>query len=118
MSILLVFLLSLSAALPSRQALRANFKAVVVDAYVARIPNASVVIEGPGGKRELKTDSDGETVGEIKVKLPPGTYRITIEARGFKRLVVPDVSLASGADVTRQFQLEVRDCDDCKVIGP
>jgi len=91
----------------------AKFKGVVVDAYFAVVPRASVLIESANHKWQLETDADGMNIGEINVELPVGTYRFTVEAPGFKKLVVEDFRVAAGAKVAYQFRLEVRDCDDC-----
>jgi hypothetical protein len=91
----------------------AKFKGIVVDAYIARIPKASVLIEGANKKWNLETDEDGKNIGEINVELPAGRYNFTVEMRGFKRLVVTDFCVASGAIITHEFRMEVRDCDDC-----
>jgi hypothetical protein len=91
----------------------AKFKGRVVDAYPARIPKASVLIEGEHRRWNLETDAGGDNVGEINVELPAGKYKFTVEAPGFKRLVVEDFCVASGAVISYEFRLEVRDCDDC-----
>jgi hypothetical protein len=91
----------------------AKFKGTVVDAYTARIPKATVLIEGANNRWNLETDEGGKDVGEINVELPAGKYRFTVEARGFKKLVVEDFCVASGATVSYEFRLEVRGCDDC-----
>jgi hypothetical protein len=75
----------------------AKFKGIVVDAYIARIPKASVLIEGANKKWNLETDEDGKNTGEINVELPAGKYKFTVEVRGFKRLVVEDFCVAAGA---------------------
>ena len=96
----------------------AKFKGVVVDPYIAVVPRASVLIESANYKWKLETDVDGVNVGEINMELPAGTYRFTVEAPGFKKLVVEDFRVAAGAKVAYQFRLEVRDCDDCDGLYP
>src|SRR4051812_14808730 len=81
----------------------AKFKGRVVDPHVALIPKAAVVIQGAGKRWELETDEPGEDVGEINVELPAGTYRFTVEAPGFKKLVVEDFRVVSGAEVAYEF---------------
>jgi len=108
-----MLLVSPTTALQAAQSEPAKFTGIVVDKYVARIPKASVLIEGSDRKWSLTTDADGSTIGEINLDLPPGRYKFTIDAPGFKRLVVPDLCVTSKTKVTYEFQLEVRDCDDC-----
>ncbi|MFL6333331.1 MAG: carboxypeptidase-like regulatory domain-containing protein [Pyrinomonadaceae bacterium] len=110
--------MSLPASALTSQPPPAKFKGRVVDPHVALIPKAAVVIEGAGKKWELETDEDGEDVGEINVELPAGTYRFTVGAPGFKKLVMEDFRVASGAKVAYEFRLEVRDCDDCEGLYP
>jgi hypothetical protein len=91
----------------------------VVDAQVARIPKAAVLIEGAGRKWKLNTDEDGETVGEINIELPAGNYTFTVAVPGCKQLVVKDFLVASNATIAYEFRMEVRDCDDCDgLIAP
>jgi hypothetical protein len=116
-SLFAIFGLALSMSLPvssqTSQVPTAKFKGIVVDAYTARIPKASVLIEGVNRRWNLETDADGENVGEINVELPAGSYKFAVEARGFKRLVVEDFCVASGAAISYEFRMEVRGCDDC-----
>ena len=103
-------------ALQSPESAPAKFKGIVVDKNVARVPNASVLVESADRKWKLVSDLEGENIGEINIELPPGKYKFTVEAPGFKRLVITDFCVASGTTITREFRLEVRDCDDCLPI--
>jgi hypothetical protein len=111
---LLGLTLSMPALSQTPQAPPARFEGIVVDAHIARIPRASVLIEGPNHKWNLETDADGDHAGEVSVELPAGKYKFTVEARGFKKLVVGDFCVAAGAKIRYEFRLDVRDCDDCK----
>ena len=102
----------------SSQSPPANFKGVVVDAHLGRIPKASVVIEGVDRKWNLETDEDGKAIGEINVELPAGKYKFTVEAPWFKRLVVMNFRVASGATIAYQFRLDVRSNDDHNILPP
>lgn len=115
----LALLMQLSVVSQATQTPPAKFKGIVVDANIARIPKASVIIESAEKRWELETDEDGKTIGEINFELPVGKYRFTVEAPGFKRLVVEDFCVASGATIGYEFRLEVRGCDDCDgLIAP
>ena len=53
---------------------------VVLDPNGAMIVNAAVRIENAGASREVYTNDEGT----FEVELPAGTYRITVEAPGFR----------------------------------
>ena len=105
--------MSLLASAHTSQSPPATFKGRVVDPNVALIPKATVVIEGAGQRWELETSEAVEDAGEVNVELPAGRYKFTVEAPGFKKLVVDDFRIASCAKVAYEFRLEVRGCDDC-----
>ena len=53
---------------------------VVLDPNGARIANARVRIEGARSSHEMYTSDDGA----FEAELAAGTYRITVEAQGFR----------------------------------
>lgn len=73
---------------------------VVLDPNGARIASATVRIENAGAQREAHTGDEGS----FEVELPAGTYRITVEAEGFRKVEI--VSFRARAD--RRESLEVR----------
>lgn len=73
---------------------------VVLDPNGARIPSATVRIENAKATREAFTSDEGA----FEVELPAGTYRITVEAQGFRTVEI--VSFRARAD--RREALEVR----------
>jgi hypothetical protein len=91
----------------------AHFRGVVVDSESTRIPKASVTIEGADQRLVLKTGEDEKATGEINIELPAGRYRFTVEAPGFKRLIVTDFCIAAGAKPSFEFRMEVGACNDC-----
>ncbi|HEY0375738.1 MAG TPA: carboxypeptidase-like regulatory domain-containing protein [Pyrinomonadaceae bacterium] len=73
---------------------------VVLDPNGARIPFATIRIENAKAAREAYTSDEGA----FEVELPAGTYRITVEAQGFRTIEI--VSFNARAD--RRESLEVR----------
>ncbi len=73
---------------------------VVLDPNGARIPNARVRIENARSTHEMYTSDEGA----FETELPAGTYRITVEAQGFRTVEV--VSFRARAD--RRESLKVR----------
>lgn len=87
------------------QALDGQIEGTVVDQSSASVPNATVTATniGTGAFRTVTTDEGG--IYRIPL-LPLGTYRITIDAPGFRRYVREGISLATGQSVTIDLQLE------------
>jgi hypothetical protein len=104
-SIILVILLVVLTGFSQSQALDGQIEGTVVDQSSASVPNATVTATniGTGAFRTVTTDEDG--IYRIPL-LPLGTYRITIEAPGFRRYVREDISLATGQSATVDLQLE------------
>jgi hypothetical protein len=77
----------------------------VVDASGAVVPGATVTARstGTGLTRAATTTSDGDyTI----TQLPPGIYEITVEARGFSKVLLKDVQVLVGARETRNVELK------------
>jgi hypothetical protein len=87
------------------QALNGQIEGTVLDANGAVVPNATVTVKNveTGVEREVKTDESGFYRVPL---LPLGTYRITVEAPNFKRLVREGVSLTTGQTATIDVMLE------------
>jgi uncharacterized membrane protein len=79
---------------------KSRITGVVLDPNGARIPAASVRIENAKVSREAYTSDEGA----FEVELPAGTYRITVEAQGFRTVEI--VSFRARAD--KRESLEVR----------
>ena len=80
----------------------------VTDAQGGVIPAAKVTIveTATGVKYDVNTSATGVFV---RPTLPPGTYTVTVEAPGFRRITRPDVVLKSGERVGVDLQLLVGD---------
>src|SRR5262249_47851270 len=77
----------------------------VLDPRGAVVPGATVTARntGTGLSRAATTNTDGDyTI----TQLPPGIYEITIEARGFSKVVFKDVRVLVGARETRNIDLK------------
>ena len=79
---------------------KSRIAGVVVDPNGSRIVFATVRIENAHASREVYTSDEGV----FEVELPAGTYRITVEAEGFRSVEV--ASFRARAD--RRESLEVR----------
>jgi len=87
------------------QALNGQIEGVVTDVNGAAIPNATVTGRniGTGAERTVTTDSSG--VYRLPL-LPLGTYRVTVEAPNFKRLVREGITIVTGQTATVDINLE------------
>lgn len=62
---------------------RGRVTGVILDANDARVVDATVRIESGKIKRKIKSDQ----AGKFEIWLPAGSYRMTVEANGFRRFV-------------------------------
>ena len=87
------------------QAINGQIEGIVSDTNGAAVPNATVTVRniGTGAERSVTTDSGG--VYRVPL-LPLGTYRVTIEAQGFKRYVQEGIILTTGSIATVRANLE------------
>lgn len=88
------------------QALNGQIEGVVSDSNSAAISGATVIARniGTGTERTATTDSSGVYRFPL---LPLGTYRVTVEAANFKRLVREGITLVAGQTATVDLGLEV-----------
>lgn len=87
------------------QAINGQIEGIVSDSNGAAVPNATVTVRniGTGSERSVTTDTGG--VYRVPL-LPLGTYRVTIEAQGFKRYVQEGIILTTGSIATVRASLE------------
>lgn len=87
------------------QALNGQIEGIISDANGAAVPSASVKATNieTGAERTVMTDSSG--VYRLPL-LPLGTYRLTVEATNFKRLVQEGITLTTGQTATVNATLE------------
>jgi hypothetical protein len=84
-----------------------SLRGVVSDAKGAVLPDATVTINDPqnGFSRTTKTNGQGEYQF---VQLPPSTYTVTVEGKGFAVLKQDKVQLLVGVPNTSNFTLQVQ----------
>jgi outer membrane receptor protein involved in Fe transport len=117
---LLLALFHLAIVDATAQAVTGRIVGTVTDVSEAVLPGASITItnEGTGYKWTYKTDAAGQYVAP---SLPPGSYRIQIEAGGFRSAVstnnIVDVAVTTRADFTLQVGT-VSEVVDVKATAP
>ncbi len=87
------------------QAINGQIEGIVTDSAGAAVPNATVTVRniGTGTERSLTTDEGGSFRFPL---LPLGSYRVTVEATNFKRLVREGITLTTGQTATVNVSLE------------
>ncbi len=104
---ILLCIFSLASVAPvSAQVLYGSIVGTVTDASAGAIPQAQVrvVNSGTGQQWELTTGTEGQYATST---VPPGVYAVSITAPGFKSASRKEVSVAAGAMVRVNFQMEV-----------
>ncbi len=92
-------------ALAYGQATTGQFSGIVTDSSGGSVPNAKVTVTntGTGAVRTTSTDQSG---AYLVTQLPPGSYDISAEASGFKKVVQSAVELQVNQAATMNFTLE------------
>lgn len=90
------------------QALNGQIEGVVKDANGSAVPGASITIRNieTGAERAVTSGGDGVYRAPL---LPLGTYRITVEAPNFKKLIRDGITLTAGQTATIDLGLEAGD---------
>src|SRR5438270_8234706 len=103
--ILLILALSLSSCFALAQSTAGRMLGSVTDQSGAAVAGANVVVTDTqrGISRTLVTDASGEYVA---ADLTPGTYKIHVEAKGFKSAERPSVTIEVATDVRADFALQ------------
>ena len=94
----------------------ADLQGVITDPASASVGGATVRVENrqTGLARETKTRENGDY---LFVALPPGHYKISVDAAGFRRAVVEDVVLTIGQQAQLSFNLEISTVIEALVIS-
>ena len=96
--------LLLSMALPVlAQETTGNIEGTVSDATGARLPNASVKVEGAAFSRTVT--ANGEGFYRV-LQVPPGTYKITVSASNFSSAIAESVTVVLGKTTELSFSLK------------
>src|ERR1044071_5869386 len=69
--------------------------------------------KGTGASRSATTSDDGEyTIA----RLSPGTYDLSVEAKGFSKPLVKDLELNVGATLTQNFELKPGEVSETVIV--
>jgi hypothetical protein len=103
--VFLAFALSLTSLTALAQSTAGRVLGTVTDQSGASVPGATVVVTDTqrGTSRTLTTDAAGEYVA---ADVAPGTYKIHAEAKGFKSVERPSVTVEVATDVRADFALQ------------
>jgi carboxypeptidase family protein len=102
---LAIGLLCLSATNSAAQDFRATITGRVTDSNKAAVPNAQVSVKNTGTNETTTATTDSE--GNYKAPfLRPGSYSITVEAAGFKKVTRDKIELVISQMATFDFALE------------
>ncbi len=88
----------------------------VTDPSGASVAGATIVITDVqrGTSRTLATDAAGDYAAP---DLPPGTYKIHVEAKGFKSVERPSVMIEVATDVRADFSLQTGQVNETVVVN-
>lgn len=90
------------------QALNGQIEGVVTDATGAAVPNATISVRNIEKGSEVQVTSDENGVYRAPL-LPLGTFRVTVEAPNFNRLVREGITLSAGQTATVDLPLTAGD---------
>jgi len=88
----------------------ASLNGVVTDPAGATVPNATVTAKNIGTGVESTTQSDGAGA-YLFPSLPIGNYRVEVTAAGFRKAVIPELTLQVASVVTNDIRLQVGQVD-------
>ncbi len=97
------------------QALNGQIEGTISDANGAVVPNASVTATNKETGTERQTTTDGSGTYKIPL-LPLGSYRVTVEAANFKKLVRDGITLSTGQTATIDGSLQAGGASETVVI--
>ena len=101
-----IALLLAGAALAFAQEYRGRVQGVIVDPSGAVIPGATVVLKNDATNVEVNNVSNGE--GRYLFDyVDPGTYTLTADMRGFKKLIQHNILVQQRGDVTVDLKMEM-----------
>jgi len=99
-------LLGLGPALSPAQETRGSIVGIVTDAQAAVVPGAAVTVTNVGTNLSVRLTTNASGYYEALLLLP-GSYAISVEAPGFKKLLRTGLTLGLGEQLRVDFQLEV-----------
>ncbi len=108
-----VLLLSIAAPFAWAQETTGNIEGTVSDAAGARVPNATVKVEGAAFTRTVTSGGDGFF---RVLQVPPGLYKVTIGASNFSNAVAEEVMVALGKTTELTLSLKAGSIQDVVTI--
>ena len=103
------------AALAQADATTANLSGFVRDPTGAVVPGATVTARNPA-TNDVRTGVTNDEGFYQLTKVPPGTYEVSVEAKNFKKAVVPSVTLTVGQRADLDVALEVGQITDVVTV--
>src|ERR1700731_4478876 len=102
--LMLALVVGLAPAVSAQEsAAKGSLNGVVVDSTGGAIVNAQTTLNGPMGTQSQLTNGSGVFIYQ---DLIPGTYKLGVEMKGFRRAEVPDVTINVGRVSAIRVQLE------------
>jgi hypothetical protein len=86
------------------QALTGSLIGKVLDSSGLAVPGATVTVAGPALMTPQVVQTNGEGTFRV-VNLPPGTYSVTAELQGFRKVVRENIALGLGMELTLNITL-------------
>jgi hypothetical protein len=85
---------------------RSTVKGIVKDPQGNVVPGANITLTD-AGRNFSRTQTTAQSGGYVFSAIPPGTYKLEVEATGFKKLVITDVKALVDTPVDVDVALEV-----------
>src|SRR5690349_18390886 len=105
-ALFVIFLLSAHAAFGQAQSNAADIQGTIKDSTGAVVTNATVTARNPSTNITRNATSNDDGLYRI-INIPPGDYEITVEATGFKKAVLPKVTVTVGQAAEVDVTLEL-----------
>src|SRR2546423_7660909 len=110
-----VLCIGAGAALAQADSTTANLSGFVRDPAGAVVPGATVTARN-AEKNVVRTATSNDEGFYQLVRLPPGTYEVSVEATNFKKAVVPSVTVTVGQRADLDIALEVGQITDVVTV--
>lgn len=115
-ALLVVLFLSAHAAFGQAQSNAADIQGTIKDPSGAVVANANVTARNPNTNVTRSATSNDDGLYRI-INLPPGDYEITVEATGFKKAVLPKVTITVGQAAEVDVALELGELRDVVTVS-
>jgi hypothetical protein len=101
-----VLVLFLPTFISAQIAITGKITGVVTDSSNSAVPDATVLVKSTAlmSPRTINTSADGAYLFDL---LPPGTYEVTVTAKGFRTVVQTGVVLTAGFTATVNSKLQI-----------